>query len=143
MRQDASDRTSRLRAAGLKVTGPRLAILRELERNPHHPCAEEVHRILVESYPSLSLSTVYMTLEAFVRAGLARRMPDLDGRMRVDGFDQPHDHAICRRCRKVVDVPREPDGQWPVPTQPLPPGLELLGVRIEYDVLCEACREGS
>ena len=138
MEQTAPDRASRLRAAGLKVTGPRLAILEVLESNRRHPSAEDVHRALRGSYPSLSLSTVYMTLEAFVRSGLARRMPELDGRMRVDGFDQPHDHAICRRCGTVFDVARGL-GAPPAPPRLLPPGVEVLGGRLEYDVLCASC----
>jgi len=138
--QDAvSDRASRLRAARLKVTGPRLAILEEVERNPDHPSAEELHRKLIDEHPSLSLSTVYMTLDAFVRAGLARRMPEVDGRMRVDGFDQPHDHAICRGCGKIFDLQRI-RGPLPAPPMPFPEGLEVLGVRVEYDVLCGPCR---
>ena len=138
MNQTAPDRASRLRAAGLKVTGPRLAILEVLESNRRHPSAEDVHQSLRGSHPSLSLSTVYMTLEAFVRCGLARKMPEVDGRMRVDGFDQPHDHAICRRCGSVFDVTR---GLAPTAALPrsLPPGLEVLCVRVEYDVLCTSC----
>ena len=142
MEQTAPDRASRLRAAGLKVTGPRLAILEVLESNRRHPSAEDVHRALRVSYPSLSLSTVYMTLEVFVRSGLARRMPELDGRMRVDGFDQPHDHAICRRCGTVFDVARGLASP-PAPPRLLPPGVEVLGVRLEYDVLCGACADRS
>jgi Fe2+ or Zn2+ uptake regulation protein len=138
MRQDASDRASRLRAAGLKVTGPRLAILAELEQNAHHPSAEELHRTLLAKHPSLSLSTVYMTLEAFVRAGLVCRLTEVDGRMRVDGFDQPHDHAICRGCRRIFDLPRGA-GRPPAPPSALPEGLRVLAVRVEYDVLCGPC----
>jgi len=137
MTQGGSDSAARLRGAGLKVTGPRLAILALLEQDPHHPSAEELHRALRGGHPSLSLSTVYMTLAAFVRSGLVRRMPETDGRMRVDGFDQPHDHAICRICGNIFDIPPLPPPELP---SLLPSDLELLCLRIEYDVLCTACR---
>jgi Fur family peroxide stress response transcriptional regulator len=134
----ASERAERLRAAGLKVTAPRLAILGALEQNRQHPSAEELHQGLAELHPSLSLSTVYVTLEAFVRAGLVNKMPEVDGRLRVDGIQQPHDHAICRRCGAIFDIDRD---HFPLPSAPdrLPEGLEVLGVRVEYDVLCSSC----
>ena len=137
-----SERASRLRKAGLKVTGPRLAILDALELNRNHPSAEGLHQSLLATHPSLSLSTVYVTLEAFARTGLVRKLPEVDGRLRVDGNTEEHDHAICRGCGTIFDVDRE---CRPLPTAPgrLPEGLHVLGVRVAYDVLCTACRRVS
>ena len=135
----AYEQAERLRAAGLKVTGSRVAILDAVERNCHHPSAEDIYQELVKSHPSLSLSTVYGTLSAFVRAGLVRKLSEVDGRLRVDGTKTPHDHAICRMCGAIFDV--EP-GLNTVPTPPseLPGGLVVLDVRVEYDVVCTKCK---
>lgn len=135
----ASAQAERLRAAGLKVTGPRVAILDAVERNCDHPSAEEIYQELAESHPSLSLSTVYGTLSAFVKAGLVRKLSEVDGRLRVDGTTPPHDHAICRVCGAIFDV--EPHlNTTPTPPSELPGGLAVLGVRVEYDVVCARCR---
>jgi Fur family peroxide stress response transcriptional regulator len=116
-----------------------LAILGVLERDRSHPSAEEIHRALAGDHPSLSLSTVYLTLQAFVRAGLTRKISEVDGRMRVDGTLHDHDHAICRGCGRIYDVDR--DRLSPKrPKSRLPGGLEVLGVRVEYDVVCASCR---
>lgn len=128
----------RLRQAGLRVTGSRVAILSELERNRTHPNAWDLHQVLIRRHPSLSVSTVYLTLETLAQAGLVRRLPAHDGRVRVDGVLAPHDHAVCHDCGAVFDVPavdRPPD-----PTG-LPPGVAVLGSRIEYDVLCVKCQQ--
>ncbi len=69
----------------LKATGPRVAILDAIERNHNHPSAEEIYQELAESHPTLSLSTVYGTLNAFVRAGLVRKLSEVDGRLRIEG----------------------------------------------------------
>jgi Fur family peroxide stress response transcriptional regulator len=138
----SSTHADRLREAGLKATGPRLAILAALERDRSHPSAEQLHSMLSRNHPSLSLSTVYCTLEAFVRAGLIRRVHARDGRLRVDGTQGDHDHAVCRDCGTIFDVQRS---WYPLPQTPerLPSGLDVVDVRLEYDVVCGACRDGE
>ncbi|WP_089722383.1 Fur family transcriptional regulator [Candidatus Entotheonella palauensis] len=136
------EQAERLRAAGLKATGPRIAILDAVERNSHHPSAEDIYQELVESHPSLSLSTVYGTLNAFARAGLVRKLSEVDGRLRVDGTKTPHDHAICRICGAIFDVEPDPSTTPILPSE-LPGGLAVLDVRIEYDVVCAQCKPTS
>ncbi len=138
----ASDLAERLRAAGLKATGSRVAILDAVERNSHHPSAEDIYQELVERHPSLSLSTVYGTLSAFVRAGLVRKLSEVDGRLRVDGTKSHHDHAICRICGAIFDVDPDPNAH-PAPPSALPDGLAVLDVRVEYDVVCANCKPTS
>ena len=131
-------RMQRLRDAGLRATGPRIAILAALEDDRRHPTAELLHETLVTHYPSLSLSTVYATLETFLQRGLVRRIAAPSGKLRVDGTAQDHDHAICRACSRVFDVHRDAIAR-PVPPRELPEGLRVMNLHIEYDVLCAAC----
>ena len=140
--EQGKNNAERLRKAGLKVTGPRLAILTALERDRSHPGAEHLHAALSADHPSISLSTVYSTLEAFVQAGLIRKVAAQDGRLRVDGTCEDHDHALCRRCGAIFDVERS---CYPLPQAPrsLPQGLDVLGVRVEYEVICSACGEAE
>ena len=134
----AAQQADRLREAGLKATGPRVAILDAIERNPNHPSVEEIYQELAEGHPTLSLSTVYSTLNAFVRAGLVRKLSEVDGRLRIEGATRPHDHAICRTCGAIYDV--EPSGERaPAPPAELPGGLIVLDMRVEYDVVCAGC----
>ena len=137
-RHAVADVAARLREAGLRVTAPRVAVLEELEGNRSHPNAIEVHRVLSGRHPSLSLSTVYLAIEAFVKAGLLRRLPGQDGRQRVDGVAEEHDHAVCRRCGDVFDLPSRTSIARPAP-RGLPKGTRVLGARVEYDVLCARC----
>src|SRR5512138_947771 len=135
---DVADVAARLREAGLRVTAPRVAVLEELERNRSHPNPLEVHRVLSARHPSLSLSTVYLTIEIFAKAGLLRRMPSRGGYLRVDGVVEAHDHAVCRRCGDVFDLPAQSRISRPAP-RGLPRGTRVLGAHIEYDVLCARC----
>jgi Fur family peroxide stress response transcriptional regulator len=133
-----SHAVERLRQAGLKATGPRVILLAALEQNRSHPTAELLYETLQVNHPSLSLSTVYQTLDAFIRTGLCRRVSEAGNRLRVDGTPQDHDHAICRMCGEIFDVDRQLLPR-PAPPAQLPQDLTVTGLRVEYDVICEVC----
>ena len=136
------DHVDRLHQAGLKATGPRLCILEAIAHNCSHPTAEQLHASLRQDYPSLSLSTVYQTLDTFIRNGLCRRVTGAGDRLRVDGTPQDHDHAICNVCSEIFDIDRR---LFPLPSPPseLPDGLTVTALRLEYEVVCAACRPRS
>lgn len=132
----------RLRRVGLKATGPRMVLLEALEQDRSHPTAEQLYETLRPQHSSLSISTVYQTLAAFLRTGLCRRVSAAGDRLRVDGTPQDHDHAVCRGCGTIFDIDRQ---LLPLPTPPdhLPHGLTVTGLRVEYEVICAACREAA
>jgi len=133
------DRTARrLRQVGLRATGPRIAILAQLEEDLSHPTAEGLLERLRGEHPSMSLSTVYKTLEIFLRAGLCRKVAGDGARLRVDGTLTDHDHAACRVCRRIFDVDRS---LFPRPDAPaeLPDGSAVTAVHVEYEVICLHC----
>lgn len=134
-----SHAVERLRQAGLKATGPRVILLTALEQNRSHPTAEFLYELLQADHPSLSLSTVYQTLDAFIRTGLCRRVSEAGKRLRVDGTPQDHDHAICRTCGEIFDIDRQLLPR-PAPPTRLPQDLTVTALRVEYDVICEACQ---
>ncbi len=136
---DKGHQAARLHAAGLRTTTPRLAILQLLEHDTSHPTAEQVYRRLRPAFPSLSLATVYNTLEAFTRRGLCRRVPPLDGRQRFDGTVEAHHHALCIACGSIFDIPAEVY-QPPPPPPHLGSGLPVRGVQVTFDVLCSSCQ---
>ena len=128
----------RLRAAGLRATGARVAILESLETDRRHPTAEMVHETLRQKFPSLSMSTVYATIDSLLEHGLIRQVSGRSGRLRVDGTPLDHDHAVCRCCGGVFDIDPQVIDR---PTQPheLPDGLRVMNLCIEYEVVCRDC----
>ena len=134
------EHVERLQRVGLRATAPRLAVLEVLEAHRGHPAADEVWAALRRTHPTISRSTVYKTLEAFVATGLCRRITGDGTRLRVDGTRDDHHHAVCRECGTIFDV--APD-VFPLPSPParLPDGLSVTGVRLEFDVICADCRE--
>jgi Fe2+ or Zn2+ uptake regulation protein len=103
---EALDRelTQALRAGGQRVTLPRLLVHRHVRASDRHVTAEQLHDELARELPSLSLATVYSTLEVFEDLGLVRRVGTLGGATLYDSRTTEHHHAICRRCGAVTDV---------------------------------------
>lgn len=94
-----------LRSVGLKVTLPRLKILKILEdANPRHISAEDVYRRLMETGDNVGLATVYRVLTQFESAGLVIRHTFTDGHAVFELNEQEHhDHLVCTACNKVIE----------------------------------------
>ena len=55
---------------GMKLTPQRLSILSYLDGNREHPTAEDIYRKVSRKFPTMSLATVYNTLETLKRQGM-------------------------------------------------------------------------
>lgn len=102
--EDARDDAARLRAAGMRVTSARLAIL-GVVADGRHPGADEVARAVRDRVGYVTLQAVYEALGAFVDAGLLRKIELGGGAARYESrVADDHYHIVCRRCGAVADV---------------------------------------
>ena len=92
------------RDAGLRHTRQREAVYAALADTCSHPTAEELHDLVKQAEPGLSLATVYNSLEALSDAGLCRRLPSNGGPTRFDADLSDHIHLVLPDGR-VQDVP--------------------------------------
>ncbi len=100
-----TDHAELLRAADLRVTAPRLAVLAEVAARPH-ATAEEIRGAVHERIGTVSTQAVYDVLHALTDARILRRIePDgSPGRFELFRGDNHH-HVVCRGCGAVDDVP--------------------------------------
>lgn len=95
-----------LRAAGLKATPQRVEVLLILRRSEQHLDAEGIHQIALQRGADISLATVYRTLGALTRAGLAepRSLARDQSRDHYEAADRPeHHHFTCQVCGQVYE----------------------------------------
>ena len=100
-----STENQELRAAGLKVTLPRVKILQILENSEtKHLSAEDVYKALIEANEEVGLATVYRVLTQFESAGLVMRHHFEGGHsiFELNTVDH-HDHIVCNKCGKVQE----------------------------------------
>jgi len=93
-----------LRAHGLRVTRPRLAVLDVLTEGGHLE-VEDIARKARTRLDSVSTQAVYDVLGALSRAGLARRIEPAGSPARYEArVGDNHHHIVCRGCGAIADV---------------------------------------
>ena len=94
---------ARLRKLGLRLTPQRMAIAKCVLDTDAHPTAEEVYLKVKPGYPTMSLATVYSTLDTLVRAGVLQAVNTREV-VRYDSNQAQHINLICLNCGKMLDV---------------------------------------
>jgi Fur family ferric uptake transcriptional regulator len=93
-----------LRAAGLRVTMPRLAMLTWLAGHPH-TTVDAIAAGVRERFGAVSTQAVYDMLAACAAAGLLRRIEPAGHPARFERrVGDHHHHLVCRRCGRTEDV---------------------------------------
>jgi Fur family transcriptional regulator, stress-responsive regulator len=93
-----------LRGAGLRVTAPRVAVLKVLAAHPHST-ADDIIAHVRDALGSVSTQAVYDVLRACVGAGLVRRIePAGSSALYETRAGDNHHHLVCRACGAVTDV---------------------------------------
>ncbi len=132
-----------LREAGLRLTPQRMAICRFLAGTDIHPTAQDVYQALKPAFPSLSLATVYNTLEALVSLGAVHALGDAgDDTTHYDANITPHINLVCIRCHRVLDVPNEIVAALEKEAAKQS-GYRILGARVVYYGLCPDCQRAE
>jgi len=88
----------------IPLTHQRLAVYEELSSRTDHPSAETLYDSLKKHYPSLSLATVYKTLQTLSEMGVVARIPSVAAQARFDARTSKHHHALCGECGRILDV---------------------------------------
>jgi Fur family transcriptional regulator, ferric uptake regulator len=130
----------RLRAAGHKITPPRLAVLEVIEQEGEHLNPAEILTRAQAIYPALGRATVYRTLELLTQLGIVR--PIYVGEhgptyIRAEGG---HHHLVCSTCGIVIDFDQCAAEQM---TQELSErfGFQIKSHLLEFYGLCERCKD--
>ncbi len=93
-----------LKESNCKITPQRIAIYNILKESKDHPNAEAIYKKLEPTYPTISLATIYKSLELFDHLGLIQVINIGENSFRYDCKAFSHPHLICSICHKVEDL---------------------------------------
>jgi Fe2+ or Zn2+ uptake regulation protein len=123
-----------IRDAGGRFTSQRRLIVELLERNDEHLDAERLYQKAHDRDESISLATVYRTLNVLESAGLIDRL--YLGRAHDRQVYEPlspdvkHYHFTCRKCHRVIEFET-------LRVEQVKQALELaFGVQADHACLC-------
>jgi Fur family peroxide stress response transcriptional regulator len=116
-----------------------LAICRALADAETHPTAAQMFEQVRADFPTLSLATVYSTLNTFASLGLVFELGNAgDGQKHYDPDTAPHANLICTRCHRIRDL--DDTALEAVSTRVAKKsGYQIQGARIVYYGVCPAC----
>jgi Fe2+ or Zn2+ uptake regulation protein len=86
------------------ITKQRHAVLRVIRESHEHLTANEVFEKARSILPRISFATVYNSLRYLKNEGLIGELRFGMESTRYDRTLTRHDHAICNRCGKLVDL---------------------------------------
>lgn len=132
------DERTLLRAAGLRVTRPRVAVLTALGERPHADAATVLAAVRRE-LPAVSHQAVYDSLHTLTDVGLVRSIQPAGSTARYEiRRNDNHHHLVCRDCGTVVDVPCH-TGQAPCLEARTDHGFLIDEAEVYYWGLCPSC----
>lgn len=128
--------------AATRYSKQREAIRTYLLSTKQHPTAEIVYENIQQSFPNISLGTVYRNLNFLVEHGDALRLDFGDGVDHFDGNTKSHNHFFCKSCGSVIDLEMDPINHI---NQIANAGFKgnIQGHTIYFYGICEHCQNTS
>lgn len=129
----------RLRRAGQRVTGQRLAVAAALSSARRQVTAQELWERMRPRQPRIGRATVFRTLEALTAAGLARRL-EREGHVYAYVACRPahHHHLACRVCGTVEEIGEELVAEISDRAK-RDLGFEIEDARLDFYGVCRRC----
>jgi Fe2+ or Zn2+ uptake regulation protein len=129
--------TEIFRSTGRKMTPQRQSIFRALHGSDAHPSAETVYEKVRAEMPTISLRTVYQTLNDLATMGEINATDLGTGSARFDPNTDPHHHLVCVACGWVQDV--EADFPQVAIPEGYDAGFEVAATEIVFRGRCSRC----
>jgi Fur family ferric uptake transcriptional regulator len=127
-----------LREADLRVTRPRIAVLRAVHAHPHAD-TDSIIGAVRGDLPKVSHQAVYDSLRALTTAGLVRRIQPSGSVARYESrTGDNHHHVVCRSCGAIADVDCAV-GEAPCLTASDDRGFSIEEAEVVYWGLCPDC----
>ncbi len=136
------DITGLLRDNGFKVTPQRLAVYKVLYESKEHPTAEMLFNELQPVYPTMSLATVYKTIEILAQLNLIKVLNTGEDSFRYDADTREHAHIKCIKCKDMGDVMDLEMGGL-VQAVENKTGYDITAQQLYFYGVCPICRKNK
>ena len=131
---------SKLKKHDFRLTPQRLAVIKLLAVSEGHPSVERIYETVRAEFPTISIATIYKTVNLLKQLNEVLELGFPDGSNRYDGNNpDPHPHVICTKCKKIIDPDlgslRDLKKEVVKKT-----GFQILNHRVDFFGTCRDCR---
>ncbi|KHO61349.1 Fur family transcriptional regulator [Thermoanaerobacter sp. YS13] len=126
-----------LKRHDIKPSTIRIKVLEYLLNNRIHPTADDIYQSLINDIPTLSKTSVYNTLELFMKKGVVNALSLKEKELRYDINTYFHGHFRCEICGNVYDFPVS---EKIIAVEELK-GFVIRNVDINVYGICKKCNE--
>lgn len=117
------------------------AVLNAVRSTGDHPTALEVYEMVKQERPRIGLASIYRILHLLVEQDHIRELRLGDESCRYDARTERHDHAICKSCGILLDLPIDVRlSQQTLESAAHAAGIVLESYEIRLYGLCSSCR---
>ena len=125
----------KLQTNNIQPSYQRIKILELLDKKRAHMNVNEIYDELIKEIPTISKTTIYNSLKAFVEKGIVQCLTITPYEMRYDIDTTPHFHLLCKKCGRVFDV----DVQCVYNEQPEIDGHIIEEIHGYFKGICKEC----
>jgi Fe2+ or Zn2+ uptake regulation protein len=134
-----------LRTTGLRVTMPRVQVIRTLGESNRALSAYSIHERIHGAGGMIDVVSVYRILAMLQSAGLVHHIGIVDGYIpcRIAGeHESACEHMVCSKCGCVTELPLSPVAQEAAASQAHEVGFLPTTVKVEMLGTCRHCTLG-
>jgi Fur family peroxide stress response transcriptional regulator len=129
-----------LRKKGYKATPQRIAICRFALHSRDHPTAQRIYDEVRTVHPTVSLATVYKTLQILMEHRLIQEPSFHEGQAKFDSYVEPHINLVCLRCGKIQDLD-DPAARETIARITATTEFTRIGQRLDIYGICRVCHD--
>ncbi len=94
---------AKLKQSEYRLTPQRVELIRLIAASDGHPSAAQLYEQIKVQFPTMSLATVYKTLDLLKELGEVLEIGLRDDSHYDGNKPYPHPHLICTKCQKIID----------------------------------------
>lgn len=137
--QRISEFIAECKTRALSVTPQRLAIYKALINDISHPNPESIYNTIRPDFPTISLATVYKTLETLEKHHIISVVTPLHETVRYDAITAHHHHVVCIQCKKIMDLEDSCLNEVQIP-EVVSKENQVLDYSVQFNVICSTCK---
>ena len=132
---------AKLRTSEYRLTPQRVELIRLIAASDGHPSASELYNQIKIQFPTMSLATVYKTLDLLKELGEVLEIGLRDDSHYDGNKPYPHPHLICMKCQKIMDGELELAVKNIVQEVEQNFGFQILKHQLDFYGLCPDCQK--